>query len=292
MNTERICNQGKKDSFPHRNFRRTSVVVVITLLTMGFEIVFGLVTGSMALLADGIHMGTHAFALLVTLLAYLISKRRADDPNFAFSSQKVGTLGGYTNAILLGLTALFMLYEAFERLLKPEEILFDQALLVAVSGLVINLVSAFLLSGKNHGHDHDHHHDHNLKAAYVHVLTDALTSILAIAALGIGKYLSASWPDALVAIIGAVVILRWAYGLLVMTGKELVDYYRAEKEKGQLSQIVSSYDVTVTDLHIWKSSSNEKTMILSVNRLDKDLKERFSQEVRSRCDVDHLTVET
>ena len=183
-----------------------------------------------------------------------------------------------------------MLYEAFERLLKPEEILFDQALLVAVSGLVINLVSAFLLSDRDHDHGHDHHHDHNLKAAYVHVLTDALTSILAIGALLTGMFFSLIWPDALVAIIGAVVILRWAYGLLLTTGGELVDYYRSDEEKRQLSQIISSYDVTVTDLHIWKSSSNEKSMILGVQRLERASKERFSQEVRTRCDVDHLNV--
>ncbi|ORC34954.1 hypothetical protein B4O97_11520 [Marispirochaeta aestuarii] len=291
---QRLCDQYRVPEGNHRNMRKTSVVVVLTLGTMVAEIVFGLITGSMSLLADGIHMGTHTFALLITLIAYVVAERNAGNQNFAFSSGKVGILGGYTNAIILGITALFMVVEAAERLINPKEISFNQALVIALIGLVVNLFSAFLLSaphqGQEHGHQ-GHHHDHNLRAAYLHVITDAMTSVLAIIALLSGKIFSQTWPDAVVAILGALVILKWAYGLLVSSGKLLVDYYPVREDRASIMELASSYDITVQDLHIWKTSENDKAMVLKVRSEKGFDRNSFYNQALAACDCQHLTLE-
>ena len=295
---ERTCSQHIDHAHSHSPMRRTAIVVAITLLTMVAEITYGLITGSMALLADGIHMGTHTFALVITLIAYVLAGRHAHNPNFAFSTGKVGILGGYTNAILLGITALYMGYEAIGRLIHPETIRFDQALLVAVLGLAVNLVSATLLSSgghdhhhHDHGHSHDHHQDHNLRAAYVHVITDALTSVLAIGALLTGRFLGHTWPDAAVAILGAVVILRWAYSLLLSSGKLLVDYHPAAEDEKAIREIAGSTGTTIGDLHIWKTSESGKAVILQVHPGASFDKQVFTDQVRSRCSCCHITIE-
>ena len=293
---ERICNQQNSHNHNHTNMKKTAVVVTITLLTMIAEISYGLITGSMALLADGIHMGTHTFALIVTLIAYLIAGKHADNPNFAFSSGKVGVLGGYSNAIILGITAVYMIYEAIHRLINPETIIFNQALLVAVIGLTVNLVSAALLSSgghDHHGHDHGHghHHDHNLRSAYIHVITDAMTSVLAIIALLTGKYFNQTWPDALVAILGAIVILKWAYDLLVSSGKLLVDYHPAADDNNVIQSIAKETDSSIEDLHIWHTSENHKVIIMKINAGDSFDKSDFIRKVNDNCKCDHLTLE-
>ena len=272
--------------------RRTGLVVLITLITMLVEILYGLITSSMALLADGIHMGTHTFALIVTLIAYRIAHTQRDNPKFAFSSGKVGILGGYTNAILLGITALYMMKEAVERLITPQSIGFAQALTVAIIGLLVNLVSALLLSGGggHHSHTEDHHMDHNLRSAYVHVLTDALTSVLAIAALLSGLFFDQTWPDALVAILGALVILRWAWGLLKSSGKLLVDYRDSDEEALQVSKLATSTGSTILDLHIWNTSEDRKAMIMEIDAGPTFDSRAFREQVQSLCAVDHLTV--
>ncbi len=272
--------------------KRTGIVVLITLTTMLVEILYGLITSSMALLADGIHMGTHTFALIVTLIAYRIAHTQKDNPKFAFSSGKVGILGGYTNAILLGVTALYMMKEAVERLITPQSIGFAQALTVAIIGLLVNLASALLLSGGGHLHSHTdgHHMDHNLRSAYVHVLTDALTSVLAIAALLSGLFFDQTWPDALVAILGALVILRWAWGLLKSSGKLLVDYHETDEESIQVSKIAASTGAKIVDLHIWNTSEDRKAMIIELEEGPAFDSGVFREQVQALCAVDHLTV--
>lgn len=293
--TERICNQHDEHNHNHSNMKKTAIVVTLTLITMIAEIGYGLITGSMALLADGIHMGTHTFALIVTLIAYIIAGKHADNPNFAFSSGKVGVLGGYTNAIILGITAVYMVYEAIHRLINPETIIFNQALLVAVIGLSVNLVSAALLSSgghDHHGHEHGHHHhhDHNLRSAYIHVITDAMTSVLAIIALLIGKFFGQTWPDAVVAILGAIVILKWAYDLLISSGRLLVDYHPSSNDNEQIQNIAKESESEVKDLHIWRTSENHKVMILNLKAGSKFNKEDFIEKIKTACGCNHLTL--
>ncbi|WP_081913036.1 CDF family Co(II)/Ni(II) efflux transporter DmeF, partial [Sphingobium sp. ba1] len=207
-----------------KNARRTLWVVWLTAATMVVEIVAGWMTGSMALLADGFHMATHAGALAVAAAAYRYARRHARNPRFTFGTGKVGDLSGFASALLLGVMALFIAIESGMRFLEPVQVAFGEATLVAIVGLVINIISAFLL-GHDHSHDHGHGHDHgddhhhghadnNLRAAYVHVLTDALTSVLAIAALLAGRYLGWWWLDPAVGILGSIVIARWAWGLM------------------------------------------------------------------------------
>jgi len=289
---QRICNQQLSEASITENMRRTAIVVLITVVTMLVEILYGLLTSSMALLADGIHMGTHTFALIVTLIAYRIAHTQKDNPNFAFSSGKVGILGGYTNAILLGVTALYMMKAAIERLITPQPISFAQALTVAIIGLLVNLASALLLSGKGNHHTHteEHHMDHNLRSAYVHVLTDALTSVLAIAALLSGLVFDQSWPDALVAILGALVILRWAWGLLKSSGKLLVDYHETSEELDQVTMIAAAAGSKVLDLHIWHTSENSKAMIIELETGTAFDSGVFTEQVKRLCRIDHLTL--
>ncbi len=285
--TERLCDQKLPAAHTHGSITRTRVVVGITLVTMAGEIVFGLLTGSMALLADGIHMGTHTFALLVTLLAYRIAARHADDPDFAFSSGKVGVLGGYTNAVILGITALAMIYEAVHRMIEPQPISYTQALIVAVVGLVVNLVSALLLSSGGHAHGHDH----NLRSAYLHVLTDAMTSVLAIIALLAGRLFDQSWPDAWVAVLGALVILKWAYGLLVSSGSILVDHYRSDEERTSLQHLAESFGAHMQDLHIWQLSEQHRALIMSITVGKEFDRTEFLHAVNKTADYHHITLE-
>ena len=234
--------------------RRTLIVALLTAATMVVEIVAGIAFGSMALLADGLHMASHSVALGLALFAYIYCRRHAGDPRFAFGTGKVNSLGGYTSALLLAGFAFYMVVESVSRLLTPVPIVFDAAIAVAVIGLIVNGVSVLILDvrhhahdhdpdahrhgpevpgphhghGHSHGHGHDHGHghghaDHNLRGAYLHVLADALTSLLAIVALLAGKYLGAVWMDPAMGIVGAILVGRWAYGLLRDSGHTLLD---------------------------------------------------------------------
>lgn len=289
---ERICNQHSRiASENEQGKRKTLVVVILTAMTMILEIFFGIITGSLALLTDGVHMGTHTFALLVTLIAYVIADKNLHNPNFAFSSGKISVLGGYTNAILLGLTALFMVKEAGERLMNPVEINFFEAIIVAVFGLIINIISAFIL-GHSHGAEEEHtHDDHNLKAAYVHVLTDALTSILAIFALGMGKLFGLMWPDAIVALIGAAVILKWAFSLIKSTGEILVDYHPQENETDTVAQVVNNKGGTLVDFHLWRTSESHTAALITIDGANPHSLASLKKELRSILELDHLTLE-
>ena len=205
-----------------RNEKNTTWVVILTVSMMALEISAGAIFGSLALLADGWHMGTHAAALGITLIAYIFARRLAQDRRYSFGTGKMGVLAGFSSAIVLLIVALLMAFEAVQRLITPHPIQYNEAILVAVVGLSVNLVSAFLLKDHDHhdheSHDHGHHEDHNLKAAYLHVLADALTSVLAIIALLTGKVFGWNWMDSLMGIVGALVITRWSLGLMRETG--------------------------------------------------------------------------
>ncbi len=256
-----------------KNARRTLWVVWLTAATMVVEIVAGWMTGSMALLADGFHMATHAGALAVAAAAYRYARRHARNPRFTFGTGKVGDLSGFASALLLGVMALFIAIESGMRFLEPVQVAFGEATLVAIVGLIINIISAFLL-GHDHSHDHGHGHDHddghqhghadnNLRAAYVHVLTDALTSVLAIAALLAGRYLGWWWLDPAVGILGSIVIARWAWGLMKDTAAILLD--TAEPAlTAKVRALAEAEGATIRDLHVWRIGPHAHAVILSL----------------------------
>lgn len=299
----------QNDTHPKKkNETVTLIVVIITLITMAVEIIAGILSGSMALLSDGIHMGTHAVALFITLAAYIFARKQSRNPSFSFGTGKVGILGGYTNAILLLIAAAAMAFESVERLIHPVDIKFNEAIIVAVIGLAVNIVSAIILGhgnesghthGHSHSHGHDHHHghdhgrheDHNLKAAYLHVITDALTSVLAIAALLIAKYFGFTWADPLVGVLGAFVVARWAIGLLKQTSSLLLDKADTSEEIRQLKDLIESDSTSVNDLHLWQISENERSLILSIETSLNHDPLFYHNLVRQVGNYEHITVE-
>lgn len=249
-----------------RNERRTLWVVWLTAATMVVEIVFGWISGSMALLADGFHMATHAGALAVAAAAYRFARRHARNPRYTFGTGKVGDLAGFASALLLALTAVFIAVESGIRLFQPVEVAFGEATLVAIIGLGINIASAFLL-GHGHSHDDGHGHNHtdnNLRAAYIHVLTDALTSVLAIGALLAGRYLHWWWMDPAVGLLGAAVIARWSWGLMKDTAAILLD--TAEPAlMAAVQREVEAQGATIRDLHVWCIGPHAHAAIISLS---------------------------
>lgn len=279
-----------------QNARRTLWVVWLTATTMVVEILFGWLTGSMALLADGFHMATHAGALAVAAAAYGYARRHARNPRYTFGTGKVGDLAGFASALLLGATALFIAVESTMRLFQPIQVAFGEATLVAIVGLVINIISALLLKhDHSHGHEHDHGHDHaqghadnNLRAAYLHVLTDALTSVLAIAALLAGRYLGWSWMDPAVGLLGAVVIARWAWGLMKDTAAILLD--TAEPAlMTRVRTLAEAEGATIRDLHVWRIGPHAHAAIISL-AAGADAG-RVRERVRTLPRMAHVTVE-
>jgi cation diffusion facilitator family transporter len=237
---------------------------------MVIEIVAGLLFGSMALLADGWHMGTHAGALGIAVFAYRYARRNAVNPDYSFGTGKVGVLGGFSSAVVLLIIALFMGFESFRRILSPVPIQFDAAIGVAILGLLVNIVSALILqSGDQHSHEGEfdmrNHHDHNLKAAYFHVLADALTSLLAIVALTAGKFLGWVWMDPVMGIVGALVIAKWSYGLLRDTSTILLDRVANRETVAAIkSAIETDADNRVADIHVWAVGSQQMSVIVSI----------------------------
>ena len=240
--------------------RRTLWVILITATMMVIEITTGLAYGSMALLADGLHMASHTAALGITTIAYIYTRRCAADSRFCFGTGKVNAFAGYTSAVLLALFALLMAWESVVRLFNPVEIAFNQAIVVAVLGLVVNGASMIMLGGhhdhdRSHDHDHQHSHghaDHNLRAAYLHVLADALTSLLAIFALLAGKFLGLNWMDPLMGIVGAILVARWSLGLIRVTSGILLDHQAPGAMLEQMRTAIESIDDNrITDLHVW-----------------------------------------
>ncbi len=280
-----------------QNARRTLWVVILTLVMMVAEIAAGYLTGSMALLADGFHMATHAGALGIAAAAYAYARRHAGSARYSFGTGKVGDLGGFASALILGIVALSVGVESAIRLFQPGEVQFDTAILIAVIGLLVNIASALLLG---HGHSHDHHHEHghehhhhdnNLRSAYLHVIADALTSLLAIAALLAGRYLGWVWLDPLMGIVGALVIARWSWSLMKVTAGVLLDQ-TDEHVADEIRELVEKPgDARITDLHVWRVGPEAHAAIVSVvGKAGVDLAS-IRQRLLPVHEVRHLTIE-
>jgi cation diffusion facilitator family transporter len=278
------------------NAKRTRWVVALTAVMMVGEIVAGYATGSMALLADGFHMATHAGALGVAALAYSYAKRHARNPRFSFGTGKVGDLAGFASALILGVFAIGIAAESVVRLMQPIHVDFGDATLVAVIGLIVNLVSALMLSGGHHHHhhgdeheQHHHHTDNNLRAAYLHVLADALTSVMAIGALLAGRYLGWVWLDPVIGIVGAVVIARWSLSLMRETAGILLDTTDTHVA-GQVRQVVDDLDASIVDLHVWRVGPGALAVIVDV--AEPACAAGIRERLRDLKGVVHLTVQT
>jgi cation diffusion facilitator family transporter len=288
------------------NIRKVWLVVIITIITMMVEIVFGWITNSMALLSDGWHMGTHASALGITLFTYFIAKRHQKDNRYAFGTWKVEILGAYTSAILLGLVGLYVIYSSLERIIHPADIHYNQALLVAVIGLIINILCAFILNSKGHAdhhhhhddHGHHHHHDHshdhdlNIKSAYLHVLADALTSVFAISALLGAKLLHLNILDPLIGILSSILIFRWAIQLLRDTSSILLDKDKNMDLMGWIKTLIESDDYTkISDLHLWRIGQNQYSCLLSVVASKPKSPQEYKSRLKDISDLAHINIE-
>lgn len=272
------------------------MVILLTVSMMVIEIGSGLLFGSMALLADGWHMGTHAAALGITVFAYSYARRHADNPRYSFGTGKVGALGGFASAMILVVVALLMIIESVQRLFVPVVIHFNEAIVVAVVGLVVNLISAFILQGHHHPHNHNEKHkhlqDHNLRAAYIHVLADAMTSVLAIIALTAGKMFGWVRMDPLMGIVGALVILRWSYNLLRDTSSILLDSVENQETVSAIrSAIESDSDNKVSDLHIWPIGSHHLAAIISIVTHHPKPPEHYKNLLFGFEELSHISVE-
>lgn len=299
--------------------RRTWVVIGLCAVMMLVEIVGGLAFGSIALVADGLHMSTHAGALLLAALAYTFSRRYAADPRFSFGTGKLGDLAGFTSAIVLLIIALLIGYEAVARLLSPVAIHFGEAIPIAVLGLCVNVASAWLLSGGSHDHDHDHghghhhghglghdhnhdhhdhhdhhgahHHDNNMRAAIVHVLADAAVSVLVIVGLILARAFNWLWMDPITGIFGALVIASWSYGLIRDTGAILLDMLPDARTADRLRREVEEGGDRVVDLHLWRLGPGHLGAILAV-ATDADRDPAFYRsKLAGIPSLSHLTVE-
>ncbi len=293
-----------------RNARRVWIVVGLTAVMMVGEIAGGTVFGSLALVADGWHMSTHAAALTISALAYHYARRHLHDDRFAFGTGKLGDLASFASAIVLGMIALLIGYESVQRLMHPVAIWYDEAIAIAVLGLCVNLASAWLLRDDHghdhhrghdahaeheghHGHDHHHHHDRdlNLRAAYVHVLADALTSVLAIAGLTTAKLAGWTFMDPIVGLVGTGVILSWAYGLLRQSGAVLID---AVPDKGLVKQIRDELEVdgdAISDLHLWRVGPGHYAAVISLVTHNPKHPESYKGKLASLPKLSHVTIE-
>jgi cation diffusion facilitator family transporter len=279
---------------------RTIIVIVVTAVMMVVEIVAGVLFGSMALLADGLHMASHAAALSISVFAYIYARRHARDERFSFGTGKVNALGGFSGAVLLAVFAVMMAVESVVRLINPVTIAFNQAIFVAIIGLVVNGLSMLILGQKNsphaghdreHDHDH-HHHDHNLRSAYLHVLADALTSFLAIFALLAAKYLGLIWMDPLMGIVGAIMVSRWSISLLVSTSHVLLDRQApTDIQQKVVDSIQKNGDNRVVDLHLWTVGPDIYAAIVSVVTETPKPPQYYKQLIPSDLTFVHVTVE-
>lgn len=281
------------------NARRTLWVVALTSVMMVGEIAAGYVTGSMALLADGFHMATHAGALTIAAAAYAFARRHAENPRFSFGTGKVGDLAGFASALFLGLIAIGIGVESVTRLMHPIRVAFTEATVVAVIGLAVNIVSALLLSaGHDHlHHDHAHeaghkrHRDHNIQAAYIHVLADALTSVLAIGALLAGRYFGWVLLDPLMGIVGAIIIARWSWSLMRDTAAVLLDASDRHLVEEVREKLEGPGDVDVVDLHIWRIGPGAHAAIVSVHGPGQIDSATIRRRLSSVHELTHVTIE-
>lgn len=299
-----------------RNTRRTLWVVALTAIMMVAEIAVGTLTGSMALLADGFHMATHTGALAIAAGAYVFARRHAQDGRFSFGTGKVGDLAGFASALVLAVIAVGIGGESLWRLASPTAVDFGEAIPIAVVGLIVNIASALLLMEGHHGHEHghaheaahahhghedhahghDHHghhhdgHDNNLRSAYLHVVADALTSVLAIAALLAGLYLGWTWLDPLMGVVGAVVIARWSYSLLRASAVVLLDVTDAQVA-ARIEQALEDEPVQIEDLHVWRIGPAARAAIVSVSAGPAIQEAQLREKLATVSELRHLTLE-
>jgi cation diffusion facilitator family transporter len=310
MNKDRLDLRRHSHSFGQHLKRpgesRTLIVIVLTSAMMIVEIAAGLAFGSMALLADGLHMASHTAALSINAFAYIYARRQAHNERFSFGTGKVNTLGGFTGAVLLAGFALFMGWESVERLMSPVEIAFNQAIFVAIMGLIVNGASVMIL-GHTHGpapddastaepgphdHIHHHHHDHNLLAAYLHVLADALVSLLAIFALLSAKYFGLIWADPAMGIVGAILVARWSLGLIFSTAQILLDREGPTDLRSEVRhRIESQDDAHIVDLHVWAVGPNIYSAIVALVTRHPQPPEHYKALIPKSLNIVHMTVE-
>jgi cation diffusion facilitator family transporter len=276
--------------------RRTRIVIGITAGMMVVEIVAGLMSHSMALLADGWHMSTHVTAFLITAVAYYLARRHAGNARFSFGTGKIGVLGGFTSAVILSIVAFLMAGESIRRLFVPLTIHFNEAIGIASIGLLVNVTCAFLLSNHHHesGHGDAHQQDLNLRAAYLHVLADAFTSLLAISALTGGKFFGWAWLDPVVGIVGSGVVFSWAYTLLRDTSGILLDRTPPSSDlPDQIRRAVESDgDSLVTDLHVWQVGIGKYAAMISIVAHEPKSCDSYRSLLRGHDELVHVTIET
>lgn len=307
MTSTQVSTLGHTHSFlgddHQRNERKVWLVIALTASMMVIEIIAGTIYGSMALVADGWHMSTHAGAMLITVLAYRYARRHANNPRFTFGTGKLGDLAGFASAVVLALIALLIGWESFLRLANPVAIQFEQAIAVAVVGLIVNLVSAWLLKddhSHHHAHEHDaHRHDHhpkardnNLRAAYMHVLADALTSILAIVALLLGRSYGWLWADPIMGVVGALVISRWSWSLIRDAGSVLLDAAsEGEAVRQEIQEAMTHSSDRITDLHVWQVGPGHFAAIIALATQEPKEPAHYKAQLEHIHELSHITVE-
>ncbi|MGB1091248.1 MAG: CDF family Co(II)/Ni(II) efflux transporter DmeF [Oceanobacter sp.] len=320
----RVCNQSIQTRSNHKGESRTRWVMGLTFITMLAELLAGSWYGSMALLADGWHMGTHVAAFAITLFAYHYARKHADNNAFSFGTGKVNLLGGFASAVALGVVALMMVLESVERLFSPQAIGFQESIAVALLGLVVNLISALLLKDHHHhghshsyGHSHDHSHDHshghshdhskshehhahgheeqhsdhNLKAAYMHVLADALTSVLAILALLAAMYFGWLWLDAVMGIVGAAIISVWALGLMKESSAILLDSGVPSDLNLAIHNVLKESSLEAQDLHVWPVSEHSFALVLGFKQATSEQIKAIREQFEAFSELDHVTID-
>jgi cation diffusion facilitator family transporter len=283
-----------------RHERRTWFVVALTAATMVAEITGGTLFGSLAVVADGVHMSTHVAALAIAALAYRFARRHAADARFSFGTGKLGELAAFASALILLLVALLIAYESITRFFNPIVIKYNEAIAVACIGLAVNLVSAWLLSDEDHHHGHahddegDHHHhshDHNIRAAYFHVLADAVTSLLAIGGLLMGRFYGLVWMDALVGLVGAGVIISWGVGLMRSSGAVLLDIVPSRGLADRVRARLEVDDDRVADLHLWQLGPGHAGVIASIVTEHPQPPQAYKSRLAGIAGLSHVTIE-
>lgn len=284
-----------------RNELRTLMVICLTAVTMIIEIFAGYITSSMALLADGWHMASHVGALAISYAVYRLARVEKVQGHFSFGTGKFLPLGGFTSSILLAVVACIMVGESLYRFVHPQDIMYKEAMIVAIIGLIVNLLSAYLLGHHDHHKQHDdhdhrdcehhHEHDHNIRGAYLHVLADALTSIFAIIALALGSFYQMNWADALIGVVGGLVILKWSYGLAKDTAWELLDGYPKGIDAKVLGQWIEENWGELIDYHLWKIAPNIYSLSVIIRVKKTRSGESYRQQLLEKFDIKHCTIE-
>lgn len=303
-NKEKLCNSNHFDTSNPVAKRNTLYATIFTFVTMIVEIAGGYYYNSMALMADGWHMSSHVLALGMAYLAYVYANKYVNDFRFNFGTYKIEVLGAYTSAILLLVVAFFMVFHSVERIFNPTQIAYKEAIIIAILGLVVNLICAWLLKDDHHhhhhgheehhhSHDHNHHHDMNLKAAYVHVLTDALTSVFAIFALIGGMLWGADWLDPIMGIVGSILVFIWGIKLIKESSKILLDAQMDEPIVDEVIKTINMMEqnLEIKDLHIWRVGKGKYSCIISIVSED-ELDLNFIKEtLHKHEELAHITIE-